>query len=410
MVFVIDPYVAGISGDMILCSLVDLGADKKIILDGIKSSEKFLPQSIIKNIDFIKTQKHGIKSTGLILDIDEKIHERKGSELKKAIKSSLNNLSLSDKAKKFGESCIATLISAESKVHGIPEDSVHFHEASSIDTLVDIVGTAIAGDDLGLFKDVVVSMPVCVGGGTVTFSHGMMTNPASAVLEIFRNSDFTIHGGNSKNELTTPTGASILVNLTKSSIDYYPSMKIKSIGYGAGQKDFSDFANVLKIVRGLQKNDFGLDNIIILETNVDDVTGEILGNLIEKIIQEGARDVFISNGITKKGRPSNQISVICSNDTYQKIIEVLILETGTLGIRIRQSDRIIIPRSIHEVNLTIENKNFDVKFKVSEFKGMKNFKIEFDDLKKISTSLNKSLIETELIIRNEINKRGFANG
>lgn len=410
MVFVIDPYVAGVSGDMILCSLVDLGADKKIIIEGIKSSEKYLPQSTIKHIDFIKIQKHGIESTGLILDIDEKIHERKGSELKKAIISSLNDLSLSDKAKKFGESCIATLISAESKVHGIPEDSVHFHEASSIDTLVDIVGTAIAGDNLGLFRDLVVSMPVCVGGGTVTFSHGVMTNPASAVLEIFRNSDFTIHGGNAKNELTTPTGASILVNLTKTSVDYYPSMKIKSIGYGAGQNDFSDFANVLKIVSGLQKNDFGLDNVIILETNVDDVSGEILGNLIEKIIQEGAKDVFISNGITKKGRPSNQISVICSNNDYQKIIEVLISETGTLGIRIRQSDRIILPRSIHEVSLELENKNFDVKFKVSEFKGIKNFKIEFDDLKKISTSLSKSLIETELIVRNEIIKRGFDNG
>lgn len=409
MVFVIDPYVAGISGDMILCSLVDLGADKKIIIEGIKSSEKFLPNSTIKKIDFEKVKKHGVESTELFLDIDEKIHERKGSEIKQAIQSSLNNLTLSDKAKKFGESCINTLISAESKIHGIPEDSVHFHEASSIDTLVDIVGTAIAGENLGLFDDNVVSMPVCVGGGTVTFSHGIMTNPASAVLEIFRNSNFTIHGGSSKSELTTPTGASILVNLATSSADYYPLMKIKSIGYGAGKKDFPDFANVLKIVRGLQMNNLELDSVIILETNVDDVSGEILGNLIEKIIQEGAKDVFISNGITKKGRPSNQISVICSNNEYPKIVETLISETGTLGIRIKQSDRIVVPRTIHELNLKIENKNFDVRFKVSEFKGVTNLKIEFDDLKKISTALNRSLIETESIIRDEITKKGFGN-
>jgi len=410
MVFVIDPYVAGISGDMILCSLVDLGADKKIIIEGIKSSEKFLPNSTIKKIDFVKVQKHGVESTELFLDIDEQIHERKGSEIKKAIQSSLNNLTLSDKAKKFAESCIATLISAESKIHGIPEDSVHFHEASSIDTLVDILGTTIAGENLGLFDDYVVSMPVCVGGGTVTFSHGVMTNPASAVLEIFRGSNFTIHGGRSKSELTTPTGASILVNLTNSSVDYYPLMKIKSIGYGAGKKEFTDFANVLKIVRGSQANDLGLDSVIILETNVDDVSGEILGNLIEKIIKEGAKDVFISTGITKKGRPSNQISVSCSNDVYHKIVETLILETGTLGIRINQSNRIVVPRKIHELNLTIENKNFDVKFKVSEFKGRTNFKIEFDYLKKISAVLNRSLIETESIIRDEIAKKGFGNG
>ena len=410
MVFVIDPYVAGISGDMILCSLVDLGADKNLIIEGIKKSEKFLPHSTIKKIDFVKVQKHGVKSTELFLDIDEKVHERKGSEIKKAIQSSLDNLTLSDKAKKFGESCITTLISAESKIHGIPEDSVHFHEASSIDTLVDIVGTTIAGDNLGLFDDHIVSMPVCVGGGTVTFSHGLMTNPASAVLEIFKNSNFAIHGGSSKSELTTPTGASILVNLTDSSVDYYPLMKIKSIGYGAGKKDFTDFANVLKIVRGMKTNDLGLDSVMILETHVDDVSGEILGNLIEKIIQEGAKDVFISNGITKKGRPSNEISVICSNEVYHKIVETLISETGTLGIRIKQSDRIVVPRTTHELNLTIENKNFDVKFKVSEFNGKSNFKIEFDDLKKISTAINRSLVKTESIIRDEITKRGFDNG
>ena len=410
MVFVIDPYVAGISGDMILCSLVDLGADKKIIIDGIKSSEKFLPNSSIKRIDFVKVQKHGINSTELILDIDEAIHERKGSEIKKAIQSSFEILSLSDKAKKFGESCINTLILAESKIHGISEDSVHFHEASSIDTLVDIVGTTIAGENLGLFDDDVLSMPICVGGGTVTFSHGLMSNPASAVLEIFRNSNLLIHGGNTKHELTTPTGASILVNLTNSSVDYYPLMKIKSVGYGAGKKDFADFANVLKIVKGVKNNDLELNSVIILETNVDDVSGEILGNLIEKIMHEGAKDVFISTGISKKGRPSNQVSVICSNDVYQKITEILILETGTLGIRISQSDRVIVPRTIHKLNLTIENKNFDVKFKVSEFKGRTNFKIEFDDLKKISSLLNRPLIEIESIIRNEIKKRGFKNG
>ena len=135
MVIVIDPYVAGISGDMILCSMVDLGANKNKILDGIKSSEKFLPGSILKKIDFTKVNKHGIESTGLILEVDEKTHERKGSEIKQAIKKSANELGLSEKTKNFVESCIDTLISAESKIHGIPTESVHFHEASSIDTL-----------------------------------------------------------------------------------------------------------------------------------------------------------------------------------------------------------------------------------------------------------------------------------
>ena len=401
MVIVIDPYVAGISGDMILCSLVDLGANKDKILEGIKSSEKFLPNSIIKKIDFTKVNKHGINCTELILDIDEKTHERKGSEMKQAIQKSANDLGLSEKTKHFVNSCIDTLISAESKIHGVSAESVHFHEASSIDTLVDILGVGIAIEDLGLFDETIVSMPICVGGGTVTFSHGTMTNPASAVLEILKNSHLTILGGTVKTELTTPTGACILVNLTNTSIEFYPSMKIDSIGYGAGKNNFNNFSNVLKIVKGI-KNNLESDSVIILETNIDDVSGEILGNLIEKIMHDGARDASIYHGITKKGRPTNLVSIICDNDTLDKITDTLITETGTLGIRVTSSDRIIVPRTIHEIKMTLDGRVFDVKYKSSFFKGKSMFKIEFDDLKKIANFLDKSIKDTELLIRKEI--------
>ena len=148
MVIVIDPQIAGISGDMLLSSLVNLGANKNKIIEGIIKSQKFLPGSTIKKMDFQKIQKCGIESTELILEIDENISERKGIEIKKAILESINHLNLTTKAKIFAESCINTLISSESKIHGISENSVHFHEASSIDTLVDIVGITIALDDL----------------------------------------------------------------------------------------------------------------------------------------------------------------------------------------------------------------------------------------------------------------------
>ncbi len=402
MVIVIDPYVAGISGDMILCSLVDMGADKNKILEGIKSSEKFLSGSILKKIDFTKVNKHGIESTGLILEIDEKTHERKGSEIKQAIKKSANELGLTEKTKNFVESCIDTLISAESKIHGTPIESVNFHEASSIDTLVDILGVAIAIEDLGIFDEEIVSMPICVGGGTTTFSHGTMTNPTSAVLEILKNSKLVIHGGMVKNELTTPTGACILVNLTNTSIEFYPSMKVDSIGYGAGKNNFDNFSNVLKIVRGIKKNNFESDSVIILETNVDDVSGEILGNLIEKIMHDGAKDASIYHGITKKGRPTNLVSIICDNDTIDKITDTLITETGTLGIRVTSSNRIIVPRKIHEIKIILNEKTFNVKYKVSTFNGKSTFKIEFEDLKKIANYLDKSIKETESLIRKEI--------
>ena len=402
MVIVIDPQIAGISGDMILCSLVDLGANKVKIINGIKQSEKFLSNSIIKQIDFKKIEKHGINSTALFLEIDEHVHERKGTEIKKAIMDSTKEIGLSSKAKSFAESCIDTLISSESQIHGLPFESVHFHEASSIDTLIDIVGTAIALDDLGLFDEDIICMSVAVGGGTVTFSHGTMSNPASAILQILKNSKISIHGSQIKDELTTPTGASILVNLTKTSMDYYPSMEITSIGYGAGKKDFDSFSNVLKIVKGTQKNNFQLDSVKILETNVDDVSGEIMGNLIEKIMNKGARDVSIYNGITKKGRPTNLISVICDDSSINEIMELLVTETGTLGIRVSTSDRFIVPRKTYEIKLILDGVEFLVKYKVSTFKGKNDFKIEFDDLKLISNTLNKSIKETESLIRKEI--------
>ena len=403
MVIVIDPQIAGISGDMLLCSLVDLGADKNQIVEGIKKIEKFLPDSKINKIDFQKIQKNGIESTELILEIDENISERKGVEIKNAIINSVNELQLSDKARSFAESCINSLISSESKIHGISEDSVHFHEASSIDTLIDIVGVTIACEKLKFFEEKIVCLPVSVGSGTVSFSHGTMSNPASAVLQIFKNSKLIIKGNNANEELTTPTGACILVNLTDNSVEHYPSMNISSIGYGAGQKDFELFSNVLKIVQGNQGK-MEMDSVKILETNVDDVSGEILGYLIEKIMKVGAKDISIYPGITKKGRPTNLISVMCDDEKIETITDILVLETGTLGVRISDSNRLIVSRINHSFSLTFEGKSFEINYKKSTYKEKTHFKIEFEDLKNISETLDKPIRDVELFLRKEIEK------
>ena len=403
MVIVIDPQIAGISGDMLLSSLVDLGVDKNQIIEGIKKIQKFLPDSKINKIDFQKIQKNGIESTELILEIDEKVSERKGVEIKNAIINSVNELQVSDKAKLFAESCINSLILSESKIHGISEESVHFHEASSIDTLIDIVGVTLACEKLKFFDEKIVCLPVSVGSGTVSFSHGTMSNPASAVLQIFKNSNLTIKGNNANEELTTPTGASILVNLTDDSVEHYPSMNISSIGYGAGQKNFKSFSNILKIVQGRQVKT-EMDSVKILETNVDDVSGEILGYLIEKIMKVGAKDISIYPGITKKGRPTNLISVICDDEKIEKITDILVLETGTLGIRISDSNRLIVSRTNHSFSLTFEGKSFEINYKKSTYKEKTHFKIEFEDLKNISETLNKPIRDVELFLRKEIEK------
>ena len=388
---------------MLLSSLVNLGADKNKIIEGIMKSQKFLSDSTIKKIDFQKIQKRGIESTQLILEIDENISERKGIDIKRAIVNSVNQLNLSNKAKIFAESCIDTLILSEAKIHGISEDSVHFHEASSIDTLVDIVGISIALDDLKLFDEKIICLPVSVGGGTVSFSHGIMSNPASAILQIFKNSNLNIQGNNSKEELTTPTGACILVNLTNYPVEYYPSMKISSIGYGAGQKDFENFSNVLKIIQG-DENNFEMDNVKILETNIDDVSGEIFGHLIDKIMDQGAKDISIYPGITKKGRPTNLVCVICDDAKVDTIIDTLVSETGTLGIRISNSNRFIVPRTNHNFSLTFNGKSFQVNYKKSSHNGKIHFKIEFDDLKDMSKALDRPIKDIESFLTKEIEK------
>jgi len=405
MVFVIDAQVAGISGDMLLCSLVNMGANRSKIIDGIRNAESLCKDVKIKKIDFVEVKKNSLQATELLLEMDDDAHERKGIEIKEIIEKSTEKLTISESAKIFAIKSIETLIRAESKIHGEPEDSVHFHEAASFDTVVDILGTAIALDDLGCFDDDIVVTPVAIGGGTVTFSHGTSSNPAYAILEIFRESGIITVGGNVKEELTTPTGASMLVNLIKECSEFYPPMKIQSIGYGAGQKDFEVFSNVLKIVRGIASTKLQLDTVKILETNVDDVSGEVLGNMIEKIMAHGAKDVTISSAITKKGRPTNLVSVICDSDTMNSIMDLLVTETGTLGVRVRTSERYIVPRAVKTLSVNIQGQSFDVRYKTRDLNNGSHFKIESDDIKEISGVLSISFKETEELLNKEIRKK-----
>ena len=406
MVLVIDAQIAGISGDMLLSSLVSMGASKSKVIDGIHLVEDYLKGSKIVKLDFDKVIKYGTEATHLVLEASETHHERKGIDIQECILSTSDKIGLSERAKVFAKESIRSLLYAESKIHGEPVESVHFHEASSIDTAVDIIGSAIALDNLKLFSDEIISTPVAVGGGDLNFSHGITSNPASAILEIFRGSDIAICGGRVKKELTTPTGASLLVNLADRCSEYYPKMKIKSIGYGAGNNDFDGFPNVLKIVRGESTNDFQIDTVQILETNLDDVSGETVGLLIDKLIANGAKDVTVTGAITKKGRPTNLVSIICEPSVTNSLMSILVAETGTLGVRVRSSNRLIVPRVIVTVPIILQGKNFTVRCKIVKHDEMiKHFKVESDDIKSISESLSISFKVASDLISDEIKRR-----
>jgi len=388
MLVVLDSQISGISGDMLLSSLVDIGANKRKVIDAIMSCQNFLEGSKIIDASFEEVTRSGFRATALKIKYEESVHERKGIEMYDAIARCCDSLDLENKTKGFALQSIKTLIEAEASVHGEQYSNVHLHEASSIDTLVDIIGTAVAIQDLGLFNAEIYSSKVAVGGGMLTFSHGTVTNPASAILEIFKNRNFTLIGGPVDSELTTPTGASMLVNLAKGSMDFFPAMQPIKVGYGAGSKDFPNLPDALKVVLGKEVQSMQMDTVYVLETNVDDASGEIIGNMIDSLMEKGVKDISVIPTTTKKNRPGNLIRVICDYEVLNTVLDALIKESGTLGVRVQQTSRYVVPRITLSVPISIKGEEFLVRVKVVKEQDKVIYaKPEYEDVKNVSMKL-----------------------
>ena len=396
MVLVVDPQIAGIAGDMLLCSLVDMGADVEKIKKCANAGAQIAGTSIRK-LEFIKVQKCGISATKLVLETDGEENLHTGKNVAECIAGACKDAGLSNNACKFADKSVQALILAESSVHGEPAESVHFHEMASFDTVLDIAGTAAALESLGLYDEDMLTMPVGVGGGYVKFSHGKASNPAPAVLEIFQNSCIKITGTSSETEMVTPTGACMLRTLASECLQFYPAMGIDKIGYGAGKNDFEDFANVLKLVRGPAATVHMGDTVAVLETCIDDVSGEVLGYAMEKLMSMGAKDVTSAPVTGKKGRPAHTLTVICDTDSASDLAGILMSETGTLGVRMRTEKRIIAKRTEESANLTIGGMEFKIRFKTNESEG--TFKIEADDIRAVSGHTGEPFGKTERMLR-----------
>ncbi len=386
---VIDCQVAGISGDMLLSSLVDAGADKKKVTDAIFACENFLPQSKISKAAFEKVVTHGFSATRLQMTYKDRVHERKGGEMVRALTRCCDSLDLEQKAKTFALDSLKAIISAEAEIHGEDFEHVHLHEASSIDTLADLVGCATGLQELGLFDARVLSTSIAVGGGVTTFSHGTVPNPADAVLHILKGKKFILAGGQAKDELTTPTGAAMLANLAAGSVNYYPAIMPEKIGYGAGQKEFKNFANVTRLLIGDSPTEAEKDTVCLVETNVDDVSGEVIGSLIERLADAGTKDVTVIPGITKKNRPTYLVRVVSDNALLNNTLEILFAESGTLGVRVQSVERFVLPRTVLTVPISINGNNFNVHVKVvrNSQDQVVSFKPEFEDIKIIAARI-----------------------
>ncbi len=385
---VIDSQVAGIAGDMLMASLVDAGAGKTKVIDAIFACQDFLKGSRIASADFAKVMLHGFAATQLQMQYTDSVHERKGGEMYRSLASCCDSLGLDQRAKTFALESLKTIISAEAAIHGESFDSVHLHETSSIDTLVDLVGCAAALQDLKLFDGRIYSTKVAVGGGVLKFSHGAVPNPTSAILEIFKNRQFMLAGGQAEEELTTPTGAAMLVNLAQGSVNYYPNIAPEKIGYGAGTKKFEGFANVVRLLVGTSNVVFETtrDTVCVVETNVDDASGELVGNLVERL-SEVAKDVTVIPGTTKKSRPAYLIRIISESAQLNSVLEVLFSESGTLGARVQEVERYVLPRAVLTVPVDINGTAFSVHVKVAKDSAgrVTNAKAEFEDVRIIAS-------------------------
>jgi len=403
---IIDCQTAGVSGDMFLGALLDLGADTAKVVNAIKSIETYVKEYRNLKVDVRTVTRRGFRAKKVDAEA-ERVQEMNGAELIELVEQCVNGLKLSGKTRQFASNSVRTLVNAEAKVHGENLDEVHLHEAGQVDTPAEIIGSAVALEDLNFFNVKVYSTPVAVGGGLFKFSHGTVSSPAPATIEILRSKEFPVVGGPIESELATPTGVSILVNLVNEVAHFYPPMKPTAIGYGAGTKDFSEMPNILRVTLG-EPLDFNLlrDRVSVLETNIDDATGEIIGYTVDKLLREGAKDVSIIPMFTKKNRPGQILKVIVDKGDVEHLSRILIEETGSLGVRVYECERRVLVRDIIPISVEIGDLKRTVDVKVAkDSKGeIIHIKPEYDDAKELADETGKPLREVLELVENRARK------
>jgi uncharacterized protein (TIGR00299 family) protein len=400
----IDSQTAGISGDMLLGAFIDAGANTKNIQQVLDLIPQHYPKCKSLRLETREVMKHGFRTCGIAFKISEEGQETEAQELINATREITNASNLSDRAKSFAASSIRILVDVESKLHGVEISRTHLHETGSADTLADVFGVAAACDSLEVFEGEVYSTPVAVGGGSVSFSHGTLATPAPAVLEIASQSGMPIIGGPEAQELATPTGVSMLASLTKKFLETYPPMIPERVGYGAGKRELAKTPNLLRVVLGRRADQGpGSDIIQILETNLDDLPGEILGHTLQRLLDSGAKDAWITPAQFKKNRPGHVLHAICDPHDAQKLSEVMMREAGTLGVRYQEWRRFTLQREVKTIKVEIAGKTFDVRVKFGRDGSGRILRVkpEFDDVNSIAQVLSIPAREISEIVIHE---------
>lgn len=388
MAIIIDPQTGGIAGNMIIGALVDLGADE----NKLKEIMEYAASGFGKvEVSFEKIVKKGISSTYCHVEMVEKSPVFHFNEFIEKIES----LDLDKKIIEMSVRIFKRIAIAESKVHGSSLEKVHFHEVGASDAVADVIGAVYAYFDLNLDSHEIIGLPIALGGGRVKTAHGILPVPAPAVVEILKGANCL--GGPIDSELATPTGSAIYMEFCNTLEEFLPSISPLAIGYGAGMKDFG-FPNILRIIKTEEIGEG--DQVDVIETNIDHLTGEEIGYLFDKLLEEGARDVSVTPIIMKKNRQGSLLKVISKREVREHIIDVMFKEIGTLGIRIAPNiHRGIAKREFVKKEVEVANETFEVTFKVGYFNNqIISKRPEFEDIKKIAEKTNLPLKEVNSIV------------
>jgi pyridinium-3,5-bisthiocarboxylic acid mononucleotide nickel chelatase len=366
---------AGASGNMILGGLVSLGIDERELIEQIK-----LLNISDFDIEFAKVNRSGISAIHAKVVVEKETKHRHFSDIEKIISDSL----LSDKVKILAIQIFKRLAEAEAKVHGVEIEKIHFHEVGAMDAIIDIVGSCIGFEMLKIER--FACSKIHVGSGFVNMSHGKFPVPPPAVVELLKGME--IYSTEISGELCTPTGAAVISTLS-TIYNVIPNVNIERNGYGAGTREYQDFPNVIRLMLGESDHrPLTIDHLILIETNLDDTTPQVLGFVMEKAFELGALDCWFTAVQMKKNRPATMVSILCEAHNRQKLTELLYLETTTLGVRIRSVEREILERKI--VKVSTQFGEIDVKIGVFDGKEV-NAMPEFEQLKRIATEQNISL-------------------
>jgi pyridinium-3,5-bisthiocarboxylic acid mononucleotide nickel chelatase len=363
---------SGISGDMTVGALLDAGAPAAAVIGALESL------STGAKFEVEKTKRSGVAASKFRVHLSAEPQKHRHLS---HILSLIDRSAISPRAKQNASAVFQRLGEAEASVHGVSLEKVHFHEVGAADSIADIVGACVALDLLNV--DEVCSSAINVGSGTVHTEHGVLPIPAPATANLLAGKPIYARGP--AMELTTPTGAAIAATLS-SGFGVMPPMRISSIGHGAGDRDFNESPNVLRVLIGERTGAPESTVVSVIEANIDDSSPQVLGYALERLMEAGALDASLSPLQMKKNRPGSLLKVIARPQDQETLAQLIFAETSTLGLRIYAAERRIVERRIVE----LETQYGKIRFKVS---GHGSFAPEYDDCREIAARTGTPLPE-----------------